>query len=110
MYNGQDVIVSIMDDDVNISKRFISNLIDESTVINEIDSPYILSINDVGIHELENGYKALENLTRGTEEWNDAVNDINNSVLDLIAQYPALAALVENEGGVLTIDINSDEA
>lgn len=58
MYNGQDVIVSIMDDDVNISKRFISNLIDESTVINEIDSPYILSINDVGIHELENGYKA----------------------------------------------------
>ena len=59
---------------------------------------------------LENGYKALEDLTRGTEEWNDAVNDINNSVLDLIAQYPALAALVENEGGVLTIDINSDEA
>ena len=59
---------------------------------------------------LENGYKALDDLTKGTEEWNNAINDINNSVLDLIAQYPALAALVENEGGVLTIDINSDEA
>lgn len=57
MYDGQDVIISLIDEDVDISKTFISNLIDESTVINEIDSPYILNIKDVGIHELENGCK-----------------------------------------------------
>lgn len=58
MYDGQNVIVSIIDQDVDISKKFISNLIDESTDINEINSPYILKIKDVGRHELENGYKA----------------------------------------------------
>lgn len=57
MYYGQDVIISMIDEDVDISKTFISNLIDESTVINEIDSPYILNIKDVGTHELENGCK-----------------------------------------------------
>jgi hypothetical protein len=33
---------------------------------------------------LETSYEALKDLTRGTEEWNKAVKDINNSVLDLI--------------------------
>jgi hypothetical protein len=33
---------------------------------------------------LETGYEALESLTRGTKEWNEAVKNINNSVLDLI--------------------------
>ena len=55
---------------------------------------------------LEQGYDALKDLTRGTEEWNDAVKDINNSVLDLIAEYPELAKFVDNEGGVLTIDMD----
>lgn len=34
---------------------------------------------------LETGYDALKDLTRGTDEWNEAVKNINNSVLDLIA-------------------------
>lgn len=57
MYDGQDVTISMIDEDVDITKTFISNLIDESTVINEINSPYILNIKDVGTHELENGCK-----------------------------------------------------
>ena len=59
---------------------------------------------------LDEGYKTLENLTKGTEEWNKAVQSINGSVLELIQQYPELAKLVDNEGGVLTIDINGEEA
>jgi hypothetical protein len=51
----------------------------------------------------------LENLTKGTEEWNKAMQDINSSVLDLISKYPELAGLVENEGGVLTLDVDSKE-
>ena len=58
---------------------------------------------------LDDKYQALEELTRGTEEWNEAVKDINNSVLDLIQQYPELAKFVKNEGGVLTLDVNTSE-
>ena len=53
--------------------------------------------------------KELENLTRGTDEWNKAVQNVNSSVLDLIDKYPELANFVENEGGVLTLDVESNE-
>lgn len=48
-------------------------------------------------------------MTKGTEEWSKAVQDVNSSVLDLIDKYPELAGLVENEGGVLTLDVDSAE-
>ena len=59
------------------------------------------------LENLDGKYKALEDLTRGTKEWNDAVRDINGSVVDLIQQYPELAAFAENKNGVLTIDMDS---
>lgn len=59
------------------------------------------------LNDLDSEYDALENMRRGTDEWNQAVQKLNNSVLDLINQYPELAGLVENEGGVLTLDIDS---
>ena len=62
------------------------------------------------LDSLDEKYKALEKLTEGTKEWNDAVRDINYSVLELIDQYPELARLVENKDGVLTIDIESEDA
>jgi hypothetical protein len=58
---------------------------------------------------LQDGYKALDNLRKGTEEWKNAVNDLNNSVLDLITQYPELASLVQQDGGVLRLDVDSKE-
>lgn len=58
---------------------------------------------------LKNKYKNLEDLTKGTQEWNDAVTDINQSVMDLIDQYPELAQFVKSEGGVLTLDTESQE-
>ena len=60
------------------------------------------------LDELEGKYDALDELTRGTEAWNDAVKDINDSVLELIDNYPELAKFVENKEGVLTIDMESD--
>jgi hypothetical protein len=53
---------------------------------------------------LDDKYKSLEELIRGTKEWNDAVRDINSEVLALIDKYPDLAAFVKSEGGVLTFD------
>lgn len=61
------------------------------------------------LESLDDKYEALDELTRGTKEWNNAVINLNNDVLDLIDRYPELASLVKNEGGVLTLDINSDE-
>lgn len=61
------------------------------------------------LEDLDGKYKALEDLTRGTKEWNQAVRDINSSVIELIDKYPELAKFVENEAGVLTIDVESDE-
>ena len=66
------------------------------------------NLND-SLSELDSKYETLDNLTEGTKEWNEAVQDVNASVLDLIDQYPELAGLVENEGGVLKLDIESDE-
>ena len=61
------------------------------------------------LSELNDKQDTLENLREGTEEWNKAVQDVNSSVLDLIDKYPELAGLVENEGGVLKLDVESDE-
>lgn len=51
-------------------------------------------------------YKTLEDLTVGTQEWRDAVQDLNLEVLELIKEYPELAKFVQNEGGVLKIDLD----
>jgi hypothetical protein len=59
---------------------------------------------------LADKYTALEELTKGSQEWRDAVREINNEVLDLVDQYPELANLVTNEDGVLSIDLDSKEA
>jgi hypothetical protein len=34
--------------------------------------------------DLGNKYQVLDGLTKGTKEWNEAVMDINSSVMDLI--------------------------
>ena len=60
---------------------------------------------------LADKYDALDELVEGTREWRDAVREINSEVLNLVEQYPELASLVtRGENGVLTIDVNSDEA
>ena len=52
-------------------------------------------------------YEELDKLAEGTAEWNDAVNKLNTSVLQLITNYPELAALVQNDNGVLRLDTSS---
>ena len=48
--------------------------------------------------------KTLGELTKGTEEWNKALEDSNNYVLDLIDKYPELAQYVyTDENGALAI-------
>ena len=64
------------------------------------------SYNDLkeSLESIEDGTSSLEALTRGTQEWKKAVQDTNQQILELIEKYPALAAFVESNGGVLTIN------
>ncbi|MGL5346637.1 MAG: serine/threonine-protein kinase [Peptostreptococcaceae bacterium] len=75
-YNNESVLLKIVEHTPSISEDFISNLIDESTMLREINSPYILKIIDVGVHytdeatylyivnEYSNGI-GLESIIRG---------------------------------------------
>ena len=64
------------------------------------------SYNDLkeSLEDIEDGTSSLEALTRGTQEWKKAVQDTNQQILELIEKYPALAAFVESNGGILTIN------
>lgn len=61
------------------------------------------------VENLSDKYAALEDMTRNTQEWRDAVKEVNDEVLSLIEEYPELAGLVESKGGVLTLDLESQE-
>ena len=61
------------------------------------------------LENLSDKYKTLEELAQGTKEWRDAVREVNSEVLELVEQYPKLAGYIKNEGGVLKLDIESDE-
>lgn len=56
------------------------------------------------IADYKEGRKALEEMTAGTDEWNDKVKELNQSVLDLIGAYPELAKFVKNIDGQLVIE------
>ncbi len=61
------------------------------------------NLND-SLTELDDKYKTLDELTVGTQEWRDAVAEVNSKVMDLIETYPELASAVENVNGVLEIN------
>ena len=58
------------------------------------------------IEEKEN---VLDDLIVGTNEWKDAVSELNNQILDLLAIYPELAQYISPEGGVLSISTEGQE-
>ena len=41
---------------------------------------------------------ALGECVQGTTEWNNALKDVNNTVLELMANYPQLASMVNDDG------------
>ena len=48
---------------------------------------------------------ALSKMTKGTQEFTDAVDEANNQVLDLMSKYPELAEYVNDANGQLSISI-----
>ena len=52
---------------------------------------------------------ALDELITGTQEWKDAVQDLNQQVLDLLDKYPQLAQYVTDTDGRLSISEEGQE-
>ncbi|ENY8793701.1 protein kinase [Clostridioides difficile] len=50
VFYRKNVLIKVIKHNNYICEDFVSNLIDESTALDEINSPYILKIIDVGIH------------------------------------------------------------
>ena len=61
------------------------------------------------LESIEQKENALDGLIAGTNEWKDAVSELNNQILDLLALYPELAPFISTENGVLTISTEGEE-
>lgn len=61
------------------------------------------------LEEYNSFQDTLASLTRGTEEWNQAIQQSNELVLDLINKFPELAEQVKNVNGQLVLDQDAIE-
>lgn len=62
------------------------------------------------LENYNNSKKAIEELTKGSIAWKEAVQELNQEVIDLMQKYPELAKYVTNENGILTISEEDQEA
>ena len=61
------------------------------------------------INGLDDKYDNIDNLTKHTLEWREAIAEVNAEVLDLVDSYPSLAKFVQNTDGVLKINWDDPE-
>lgn len=53
--------------------------------------------------------KALDDMVVGTQEWKDAVSNVNDKVLELINNYPELAKYIKEVNGILELSSQGQE-
>ena len=70
------------------------------------------SLQDVksALDDLHSAEDNLDGLTKGTQEWRDALQQCNDKVLELISNYPELAQYVTNENGQLKLNAEGEQA
>ena len=70
------------------------------------------SLQDVksALEDLHSAEDNLDGLTKGTQEWRDALQQCNDKVLELISNYPELAQYVTNENGQLKLSAEGEQA
>ena len=61
------------------------------------------------LDDLKDREDSLDGLIVGTKAWKDAVLQVNKQVLELLQNYPKLAAFVSSNNGVLGIDYDAAE-
>ena len=98
------VIDALTESDTERAERFEKNAEQTKKDAEEIKNKYE-ELNST-ISDLSGRQEDLKNLTRGTDEWKEAVQSLNQELLQLVSQYPDLLPLLENNNGVLTIDFS----
>ena len=98
------VIDAFVESDTERAERFKKNAEQTKKDAEEIKNKYE-ELNST-ISDLSGRQEDLKNLTRGTDEWKEAVQSLNQELLQLVSQYPDLLPLLENNNGVLTIDFS----
>ena len=98
------VIDALTESDAERAERFKKNAEQTKKDAEEIKNKYE-ELNST-ISDLSGRQEDLKNLTRGTDEWKEAVQSLNQELLQLVSQYPDLLPLLENNNGVLTIDFS----
>ena len=98
------VIDAFIESDTERAERFKKNAEQTKKDAEEIKNKYE-ELNST-ISDLSGRQEDLKNLTRGTDEWKEAVQSLNQELLQLVSQYPDLLPLLENNNGVLTIDFS----
>ena len=98
------VIDALTESDTERAERFKKNSEQTKKDAEEIKNKYE-ELNST-ISDLSGRQEDLKNLTRGTDEWKEAVQSLNQELLQLVSQYPDLLPLLENNNGVLTIDFS----
>ena len=98
------VIDALTESDAERAERFEKNAEQTKKDAEEIKNKYE-ELNST-ISDLSGRQEDLKNLTRGTDEWKEAVQSLNQELLQLVSQYPDLLPLLENNNGVLTIDFS----
>ena len=70
------------------------------------------SLQDVksALEDLHSAEDNLDELTKGTQEWRDALQQCNDKVLELISNYPELAQYVTNQNGQLKLSAEGEQA
>lgn len=70
------------------------------------------SLQDIksALEDLHSAEDNLDGLTKGTQEWRDALQQCNDKVLELISNYPELAQYVTNENGQLKLNADGEQA
>ena len=55
------------------------------------------------LESIEGKEAALEELAVGTQEWKNAVSELNDEILNLLALYPELSSFVTSDDGILSL-------
>lgn len=88
--------------DAIAAERANEALKEQKEVLEEVKGKHEELINT--LKEYDEAYNSLKQMTEGTDEWKEAVEQLNAQVVDLITNFPQLAKYVERENGVLTLN------